>query len=216
MKNVINKLKTLSKKQKVLVSLAFILVISTVVAINILNFTSPKQDMVSDTSLSSNKKDKDKSVDTEKEDTKEKKDTSSENTDKSQETTSENTNQENTNSVIESNTSNNVVSNNTNQSTNNTTSNNTSNNTNQSTNTTPPAQVCTGIYLDESSIGNSGLVFYSDNEYYNWAELMSANNGEELYKQYGKYSFRARGLNAVDSCGNQVSVNGWWTVIWTD
>lgn len=215
MKNVINKLKTLSKKQKVLVSLAFILVISTVVAINILNFTSPKQDMVSDTSLSSNKKDKDKSVDTEKEDTKEKKDTSNENTDKSQETTSENTNQENTNSVVESNTSNNVVSNNTNQSSNNTTSNNTSNNTNQSTNTTPPAQVCTGVYVEDWSIGNSGIVLKSESEFNAFWDLWESNI-DTFIATYGHSSFETRSVSTVDSCGNVVSSYWYQTVVWTD
>lgn len=215
MKNVINKLKTLSKKQKVLVSLAFILVISTVVAINILNFTSPKQDMVSDTSLSSNKKDKDKSVDTEKEDTKEKKDTSNENTDKSQETTSENTNQENTNGVVESNTSNNVVSNNTNQSTNNTTSNNTSNNTNQSTNTTPPAQVCTGVYVEDWSIGNSGIVLKSESEFNAFWDFWE-NDPNGFYATYGHNSFEGHSVSTVDSCGNPVSSYWYTTIIWTD
>lgn len=211
MKNVINKLKTLSKKQKVLVSLAFILVISTVVAINILNFTSPKQDMVSDTSLSSNKKekDKDKSVDTEKEDTKEKKDTSNENTDKSQEITNENTN-----SVVESNTSNNAVSNNTsNNTTNNTTSNNTSNNTNQSTNTTPPAQVCTGINVVQSSLGNSGLVqTQAENDAF-WDFWENDPNG--FYATYGHNSFQGWTVQTVDSCGNPVS-SILWTIQWTD
>lgn len=212
MKDVINKLKTLSKKQKVLVSLIILCVVSigVVGTMSIINSKNAKQDKVSDTSLSSNKKDKDKSVDTEKEDTKEKKDTSNENTDKSQETTSENTN-----NVVESNASSNVVSNNTNQSTNNTTSNNTSNNTNQSTNTTPPPQVCTGVYVEEWSIGNSGIVLKSENEFNAFWDFWE-NDPNGFYAKYGHNSFEGRSVSTVDSCGNPVSSYWYTTIIWTD
>ncbi len=80
-----------------------------------------------------------------------------------------------------------------------------------------PPNVCVPGVPNPSEIGNSGLVFYSRQEYSNWFQRVQANNGEILWEEYGKYGFDGYTLSS-DTCGNMLQDLNleYWTVSWHD
>lgn len=82
-------------------------------------------------------------------------------------------------------------------------------NTGNTGGSTGGGNVCTGGTPNPAEIGNSGLLFYGNQAYYDWFDRMQANNGELLYATYGYQGFDAWTIN-FDACGNPMEA-----IVWT-
>lgn len=93
--------------------------------------------------------------------------------------------------------------------------NNNSNNTssgNTSGGSTGGGNVCVGGTPNPAEIGNSGLLFYGNEEYYAWWDRMLANNWEEFDKLFGAQGWSGWDGWTInfDTCGNPME-----TIVWT-
>lgn len=206
MKNIINKMKTLNKKTKIMISISALCIVTLGVVsfIYVMN-NGNENDKIAEKEKSSTKND----TVSLKDNKKSKEDTKTDQEETSNSSVEANTAEEQVSSSTDVTVNNDPVAN---ANGNNSTNGNTNNNT---TTTQPPAQVCSGVYLDPNSVGNSGLVFYSNAEMDTFSNFWE-NDPDGFLNKYGHESWQGHSPNAVDSCGNQVSIPGWWTIIWLD